>query len=105
MKDLIFKLIYYGSLGLLAAALIFLTVTSIIVRDTEYIVASPVKFALETLFVGLVVGASVFILGLSRTIDIKLEWILFATFAAKIMLLNVMFQLSGFYTVAFSAKK
>jgi hypothetical protein len=101
MKEKVFKIIYWLSAIAIVVGLVFLVATSILVRDTEYMVRFPLRFATETLSIAVVTALAAFILGWSRDVSVKNQWIMFGGMIAKVLVLNVLLQLSGFYTIAF----
>lgn len=101
MKEKVFKIIYWLSAVAIVVGLVFLIATSILVRDVDYMVRFPLRFSTETLSIAVVSALAAFILGWSRGISTKDQFIMFAGLIAKVVVLNVLLQLSGFYTVAF----
>ena len=101
MKEKVFKIIYWLSAVAIVVALVFLIATSILVRDVDYMVRFPLRFSTETLSIAVVSALAAFILGWSRGIATKEQFVMFGTLIAKVVVLNVLLQLSGFYTVAF----
>ena len=101
MKEKVFKIIYWLSAVAIVVALVFLVATSILVRDVDYMVRFPLRFSTETLSIAVVSALAAFILGWSRGITTREQFVMFGGLVAKVVVVNVLLQLSGFYTVAF----
>jgi hypothetical protein len=83
-------------------AFIFLVITSIIVRDYDFIIKHPYDFIWELLFFSVVPSLIfVFIFVKTRNIKIKKTIPWFLVMVIKFAIFHLLFQLSGVYTVVF----
>jgi hypothetical protein len=79
---------------------------SIAVRDLKFPRENPVRFTIETLTAGIIPALFIFILYYLRGNPINHEtFFIFFMLAIKVMLIHILFQFSGVYTVFFSLKK
>lgn len=105
MNNKLSTTVNYVILWTVIAALVFLIVTSIIVRDYEFIIKSPGLFIIEILFFSVIPALIiVFIMARTRNMPVKdtLGWLIAMIF--KFSIFHVLFQLSGVYTVLFNPK-
>ena len=97
----VYTFIYWLTIAITIFLIAALVVTSIIVRDTAYMVEHPVKFTIETVSISVLTAVTIFILGWSRTITMKHQLVMVLGLMLKVALINVLLQISGFYTAAF----
>jgi len=100
-NEKVYKFIYWLTIAITIFLIAALIITSIIVRDTTYMVKHHVKFTIETVGIAVLTSVTIFILGWSRNIRMKHQLLMVLGLMVKIALINVLLQISGFYTVAF----
>lgn len=96
------KVVNNGIIWSVIIAVIILVVTSVIVRDYEFIVKRPLAFGLELFVVSVVCSFLICIVFLrTRNVPVKdtLTW--FIAITIKFALFHILFQLSGVYTILF----
>jgi hypothetical protein len=103
MNRWIFDLIYWGTLIVIIGSILVLSITAFIVRDVKHIKEHPIQFLVETGIIGFLMGAIILVMGYLRNIPWEQQKILFFTLAMKIIILHVLFELSGVYTVGFAS--
>lgn len=77
---------------------VILTVFSVLVRDIAFPKAHPFAFAIETIALGILPALPIFVLAHYRGVTRGHAWVLFASLAAKLVVVHLLFQFSGFYT-------
>jgi hypothetical protein len=93
------KIIVWG----LIVAFIVLVITSIIVRDYQYMVQHPLNFSIETVVFSVIPALIIaFIFLKTRGLSVKTSFIWFIVMVLKFAIFHILFQLSGIYTVVFS---
>lgn len=97
----VYKFIYWLTIAITIFLIAALVITSIIVRDTTYMVEHPIKFTIETVGIAILTSVTIFILGWSRNIHMKHQLTMVLGMMLKVALINVLLQISGFYTIAF----
>lgn len=93
------KIILWG----LIVAFIILVITSVIVRDYNYMVQQPWNFTIETLAFSIIPSLIIaFIFFKTRGIGVKTSVIWFILMVLKFAIFHILFQLSGIYSVVFT---
>ena len=100
-NEKVYVFIYWLTIAITIFLIGALVITSIIVRDTAYMVKHPLKFTIETVGIAVLTSVTIFILGWSRDIHMKRQLFMVLGLMLKVALINVLLQISGFYTVAF----
>lgn len=91
---------------LLIASLILLIVTSIMIRDVDFIRTHPYDFVMELIFISFVPALlMVFVFARTRRLSKYDTVIWFIKVLLKLMIFHILFQLSGIYTYAFGQIK
>lgn len=91
-------LIEYVVFAFLGASAVFMTVMSILVRDTTYPTSQPWKFSIETLLMAFLSSSIVLIMAGLRNYPLSKIWKSFLVLTAKFGVLHLLFQFSGFYS-------
>ena len=94
--------VFWGSFIAVLAAIIALTVTAALVQNVSYIVKQPVKFVGEVLIMALFMSLPIIYIGYVRGAGSKATWTLFGSFAAHIIIIHVLLEISGLYDRVFS---
>jgi uncharacterized membrane protein YozB (DUF420 family) len=101
ISELVYKIIKYAVIIGISLSFIVLTATSILVRDTGYIIKHPKFFISETLIMGLLTSIPVLYISFLRSGNKKETAQEFGLLFFKIIFLHITFQLSGIYSVLF----
>lgn len=96
------KFVNNGIIWSLGIGVVLLVITSIIVRDYDFIVKHPLSFTLELLVLSVVSSLLICVVFLrTRNIPVKDVFAWFIAITVKFALFHILFQLSGVYTVLF----
>jgi len=101
MNETIYGFIYWGTIAVVVGSIIVLSITAFIVRDLKFIQENFWVFFVETLIIGFLMGAIILVMGYLRDLPYETQKVVFVTLAIKIMILHVLFQISGVYSVGF----
>jgi hypothetical protein len=101
-----YDLIFNGIILMISAGFLFLTIVSIIVRDTSYPVSRPWNFTTETLLMAFLPASILLVMGPLR--GDKIDFTLIEEFlilSVKFGALHLLLQFSGFYSNIFPPPK
>ena len=85
------------SVTLIVGALV-LAALSVKNRDIAFIKDHPLMFLLELLFISIIPGIGMFIISFTREATIKTSFFAFMALSAKLAVVHILLQLSGFYS-------
>ena len=101
ISDSVYRYIKYAVIIGISLSFIVMTITSVLVRDTGYIIKHPRYFLSETLIMGFLTCIPVLYISFLRNGNKKETAQEFGLLFFKIIFLHITFQLSGIYSVLF----
>jgi len=98
----VIDLLTYAIFFSISAAVVVLSGYSILIRDLQFPINSPIDFTIETLIMAVVPSLVIFVMAILRNHPINSKIMLeFVGLMLKFGLLHILLQFSGFYTSLF----
>lgn len=97
----IYDIIKYGTLGGIALGILVLIIASILVQDTGYIRSDPKFFMIEMASMGILTAVPIVVVATLRGAPMKESLFEFFLLFLKIVILHLLMQTSGVYSIIF----
>jgi peptidoglycan/LPS O-acetylase OafA/YrhL len=97
------KLTSGGSIILIVACIIYLTILSFLVKDLNFPVSHPIIFTIETIVCSFGIGLLTFLMAYNRNNLNNTTPIAFLIVSLKFGIIHILLQFSGFYSYIYSA--
>ena len=98
----VIDLLTYTILFALSLSIVVLSGYSVLIRDLQFPITSPINFTIETLTMATVPSLVIFVMAFLRGHKINLyTWLEFGGLFLKFGLLHILLQFSGFYSSIF----
>lgn len=95
----VIDLLTYTILFALSLSIVVLSGYSVLIRDLQFPITSPINFTLETLTMAIVPSLVIFVMTVLRGHEINsYTWLEFGGLFLKFGLLHILLQFSGFYS-------